>query len=62
MSSLRSRILSVSSLVISALLLSGCDLLLLNPSGDVAAQQGNLIIYSTILMLIEIEAVAEVPN
>ena len=54
MSTRRSRILSVSALVISASLLSGCDLLLLNPSGDVAAQQGELIIYSTILMLIVI--------
>ena len=54
MSTLRSRILSVSSLLVSAALLSGCDLLLLNPSGDVAAQQGDLIIYSTILMLIVI--------
>ncbi|MDQ7970409.1 MAG: ubiquinol oxidase subunit II [Oxalicibacterium faecigallinarum] len=34
------------------LLLSGCDLVLLNPSGDIAAQQGNLIIVSTLLMLI----------
>ncbi len=36
------------------LLLSGCDLVLLNAAGDVAAQQGDLIIYSTILMLIVI--------
>lgn len=35
-------------------LLSGCKLTVLNPSGDVAAQQGDLIIYSTVLMLIVI--------
>ena len=36
------------------LLLCGCDLVLLNPSGDVAAQQGDLIVYATVLMLIVI--------
>lgn len=36
------------------LLLAGCNLTLLNPAGDVAAQQGDLIIYATILMLIVI--------
>ncbi|MBU2956326.1 ubiquinol oxidase subunit II [Paracoccus sp. 1_MG-2023] len=33
---------------------SACDLVVLDPSGDVAAQQGDLIVYSTILMLIVI--------
>ncbi|MEM9708015.1 MAG: ubiquinol oxidase subunit II [Pseudomonadota bacterium] len=33
-------------------LLSGCNLVVLNPSGDVATQQGQLIIYATVLMLI----------
>jgi len=36
------------------LALTGCDLVLLNPSGDVAAQQGDLIVYATVLMLIVI--------
>ncbi|MEO0372292.1 MAG: ubiquinol oxidase subunit II [Pseudomonadota bacterium] len=35
-------------------LLSGCNLVLLNPNGDVAAQKGDLIIYATVLMLIVI--------
>ncbi|MEM9239561.1 MAG: ubiquinol oxidase subunit II [Pseudomonadota bacterium] len=34
--------------------LPACNLVVLNPSGDVAAQQGDLIVYSTILMLIVI--------
>ncbi len=29
-----------------------CDLVVLNPSGDVAVQQADLILYSTVLMLI----------
>ncbi|MEN1729410.1 MAG: ubiquinol oxidase subunit II [Pseudomonadota bacterium] len=33
-------------------LLAGCELVLLNPAGDVAAQKGDLIIYATVLMLI----------
>src|SRR5690606_34992074 len=33
-------------------LLTGCDLLVLNPAGDIAAQQGNLIVISTLLMLL----------
>jgi len=35
-------------------LLSGCKLVVLDPAGDVAAQQGDLIVYATILMLIVI--------
>ena len=35
-----------------ALLLTGCNTLLLNAPGDVAAQQGRLIIVSTVLMLL----------
>ncbi|MEM6900224.1 MAG: ubiquinol oxidase subunit II [Pseudomonadota bacterium] len=34
--------------------LSGCELIVLDPAGDVATQQGQLIIYSTVLMLIVI--------
>ncbi|MEM7732195.1 MAG: ubiquinol oxidase subunit II [Pseudomonadota bacterium] len=37
-----------------ATLLSGCNLVLLNPNGDVAAQKGDLIVYATVLMLIVI--------
>jgi cytochrome o ubiquinol oxidase subunit II len=35
-----------------AALLAGCNTVLLNPSGDVAAQQGRLIVISTVLMLL----------
>lgn len=41
-------------LILSAALLSGCDLLVLNPPGDVAARQGDLIVVATLLMLIVI--------
>ena len=34
------------------LALSGCDLVLFNASGDIAQQQGDLIIYSTVLMML----------
>ncbi|MEM1381111.1 MAG: ubiquinol oxidase subunit II [Pseudomonadota bacterium] len=37
-----------------ALALSGCNLIVINPSGDVARQQSDLILYATILMLIVI--------
>ncbi len=40
------------SLAACALPLAGCDLILLNAPGDVAAQQGNLIVVSTVLMLL----------
>lgn len=33
-------------------ILSGCNLVVLNPSGDVASQQASLILYSVLLMLI----------
>ena len=36
----------------AALLLAGCDTVLLNAPGDVAAQQGRLIVVSTVLMLL----------
>ncbi|HEY1090121.1 MAG TPA: ubiquinol oxidase subunit II, partial [Burkholderiaceae bacterium] len=35
-----------------ALLLAGCNSVVLKPAGDVAQQQGDLIVYSTLLMLI----------
>lgn len=44
----------IGLLLIAFLTLSGCDLVLFNPAGDVAKQQGDLIIYATILMLIVI--------
>jgi cytochrome o ubiquinol oxidase subunit 2 len=37
---------------LGALLLSGCDTVVMSPSGDIAAQQANLIVWATILMLI----------
>src|ERR1700712_1426696 len=36
----------------AALLLAGCNTVLMNPSGDIAAQQGHLIVVSTVLMLL----------
>ncbi|MDB6042626.1 MAG: cyoA [Gammaproteobacteria bacterium] len=39
-------------LLLPAALLTGCDLVLLNPSGAVAAQQGHLIVVATVLMLL----------
>jgi cytochrome o ubiquinol oxidase subunit 2 len=35
-----------------AVLLAGCNTVVMNPSGDIAAQQGHLIIISTLLMLL----------
>lgn len=46
--SLRGLLLALASLA----LLAGCDTVLLNPSGDIAAQQGRLIVVSTVLMLL----------
>ncbi|WP_076593584.1 ubiquinol oxidase subunit II [Herminiimonas arsenitoxidans] len=39
-------------LLLPLALLAGCDLVVLNPSGDIAAQQGQLIVVSTLLMLL----------
>jgi cytochrome o ubiquinol oxidase subunit 2 len=39
---------------VALLVLSGCDLVAFNASGDVARQQGDLIVYATVLMLIVI--------
>ncbi|RQO51310.1 ubiquinol oxidase subunit II [Variovorax sp. KBW07] len=41
-----------SLLLLPAILLAGCNTVLMNPSGDIANQQGRLIVVSTILMLI----------
>jgi cytochrome o ubiquinol oxidase subunit 2 len=38
--------------VLPAFLLAGCNMVLLHPSGIVAAQQGHLIVVSTVLMLL----------
>ena len=45
----RLRALALLSL---AVLLAGCNTVLMSPSGDVAAQQGRLIVVSTVLMLL----------
>lgn len=39
-------------LLLPLALLAGCDTVVLNPSGDIAAQQGHLVIVSTLLMLL----------
>jgi cytochrome o ubiquinol oxidase subunit II len=39
-------------LALALSLLAGCDMVLMNASGDVAAQQGHLIVVSTVLMLL----------
>lgn len=39
-------------LLLSAFLLAGCNTVVMNPSGDIAAQQGHLIAVSTFLMLL----------
>ncbi|MEL7255647.1 MAG: ubiquinol oxidase subunit II [Pseudomonadota bacterium] len=48
------RLFKTVTILALAGLLSGCNLVLLNPNGDVAAQKGDLIIYATVLMLIVI--------
>jgi cytochrome o ubiquinol oxidase subunit 2 len=39
-------------LVAALALLAGCDTVVLNPAGDIAAQQGKLVVDSTLLMLL----------
>ncbi len=41
-------------LLAATMLLSGCDLVVLNPAGDIASRQGDLIVVATLLMLIVI--------
>jgi cytochrome o ubiquinol oxidase subunit 2 len=42
-----------SAIVLAAVsLLAGCELVVLNPAGDIAAQQGQLIVVATVLMLL----------
>ena len=45
-------ILRVSVLLLAALLLSSCDWVVMAPSGDIAVQQRDLIVLSTVLMLL----------
>jgi cytochrome o ubiquinol oxidase subunit 2 len=46
------RIIGTPLAICSGALLAGCDMVLLKPSGDVAAQQGRLIVVATVLMLL----------
>jgi cytochrome o ubiquinol oxidase subunit 2 len=39
-------------ILLPAVLLAGCNMVVMNPSGDIAVQQGNLIVVSTLLMLL----------
>jgi cytochrome o ubiquinol oxidase subunit 2 len=41
-----------ASLICLAPVLGGCNMIVLNPAGDVARQQGNLLMVSTVLMLL----------
>ncbi|MBL8264064.1 MAG: ubiquinol oxidase subunit II [Xanthomonadaceae bacterium] len=50
---LRAALLPVALLLVAALL-SGCDLVVLKPAGDIAGRQGDLIVVATLLMLIVI--------
>ncbi|WP_262296336.1 ubiquinol oxidase subunit II [Microvirga sesbaniae] len=54
LTSWRRRSLRGLALIAVAGLLAGCDLVVMNPSGDIAVQQRNLIIASTALMLLVI--------
>ena len=40
------------STLLTLVLLAGCNTVVMNPSGDIAAQQGHLIVVSTLLMLL----------
>ncbi|MFE0499357.1 ubiquinol oxidase subunit II [Lysobacter soli] len=52
--SIARRFLQAAVLLLATVALSGCNLLVLNPAGDIAARQGQLIVVSTVLMLIVI--------
>ncbi|MEM9341623.1 MAG: ubiquinol oxidase subunit II [Pseudomonadota bacterium] len=49
-----SRIRSLALLGLILLTLPGCNLVVMDPAGDVASQQADLIVYATVLMLIVI--------
>ena len=51
-SSRRIRWLPLSASLCCAGLLAGCDMVVLRPSGDIAAQQAQLLVISTVLMLL----------
>ena len=42
------------TVLLAVAMLSGCDLVVLRPSGDIAGRQGDLIVVATLLMLIVI--------
>ena len=46
------RIARTLILLAATAVLAGCDTVVLNPSGDIAAQQGRLVVISTVLMLL----------
>ncbi|WP_076997234.1 ubiquinol oxidase subunit II [Variovorax sp. KK3] len=46
------KILRWPALLLLATLLAGCNMVVLNPSGDIAAQQARLVVISTLLMLL----------
>ncbi|CAN5131585.1 ubiquinol oxidase subunit II [soil metagenome] len=46
------RIVRALPLAIIAAFLGGCDMVVMNPAGDIALQQGNLVIFATALMLV----------
>ncbi|MBL7250370.1 ubiquinol oxidase subunit II [Alloalcanivorax marinus] len=48
------KFLRLIPVLIAAALMSGCDLVLMSPSGDIAAQQRDLILWATFLMLLVI--------
>jgi len=47
-----SQLLRRGLLLLPAILLAGCNTVVMNPSGDIASQQGRLIVISTLLMLL----------
>ncbi|WP_415840390.1 ubiquinol oxidase subunit II [Roseateles saccharophilus] len=49
---LPSRVMAWGAALAASLALSGCDLLVMNPHGDIAKQQASLIVTSTLLMLL----------
>lgn len=51
-SRLLTRCFTVIGMLCSALLLSGCDLIVMKPFGDIARQQSELIVIATVLMLL----------
>ncbi|OJW57063.1 MAG: ubiquinol oxidase subunit II [Sphingomonadales bacterium 63-6] len=52
LSPVSARLLRFSMLLPLAAMLSGCDWVVLNPAGDVARQQADLVVISTVLMLL----------